>query len=104
MELFGSKGKKKGKRERKKERKKQERRKEFLICIQQDATFLGLFYPETVLHFSGGTSTHHQESIQLYLQHLRSNSSTIVAGSSNGMTNTRCCRYSCLPAGNDKRE
>jgi hypothetical protein len=27
-------------------------------------------YLETVLHVSGGTSTHHQESMQLYLQHL----------------------------------
>jgi hypothetical protein len=27
-------------------------------------------YPETALHISGGTSTHHQERIQLYLQHL----------------------------------
>jgi hypothetical protein len=27
-------------------------------------------YLETVLHVSGGTSTHHQELIQLYLQHL----------------------------------
>jgi hypothetical protein len=27
-------------------------------------------YLETVLHVSGGTSTHHQEGIQLYLQHL----------------------------------
>jgi hypothetical protein len=25
---------------------------------------------ETVLHISGGTSTHHQERIQLYLQNL----------------------------------
>ena len=25
-----------------------------------------------------------------------SNSSTIAAGSNNGVTNTRCCRYSCL--------
>ena len=25
---------------------------------------------ETALHVSGGTSTHHQERIQLYLQHL----------------------------------
>jgi hypothetical protein len=35
-----------------------------------------------------------------YLSHryccLRSNSSTIATGSSNGLTNTRCCRYSCL--------
>jgi hypothetical protein len=27
-----------------------------------------------------------------------SNTSTIVAGSSNGVTNTRCCRYNCLPS------
>jgi hypothetical protein len=27
-------------------------------------------YLETALHISGGTSTHHQERIQLYLQYL----------------------------------
>jgi hypothetical protein len=27
-------------------------------------------YPETALHVSGGTTTHHQQLIQLYLQHL----------------------------------
>jgi hypothetical protein len=27
-------------------------------------------YPETALHVSGGTSTHHQERKQLYLEHL----------------------------------
>jgi hypothetical protein len=27
-------------------------------------------YLETALHISGGTFTHHQERIQLYLQHL----------------------------------
>ena len=27
-------------------------------------------YLETALHVSGGTSTHHKERIQLYLQHL----------------------------------
>ena len=27
-------------------------------------------YLETALHGSGGTSTHHQERIQLYLEHL----------------------------------
>jgi len=27
-------------------------------------------YLETALHVSGGTSTHHQERIQLYLQHV----------------------------------
>jgi hypothetical protein len=29
-----------------------------------------LFYLETALHISGGTSTNHQERKQLYLQHL----------------------------------
>ena len=73
-------------------------------------------YLETALHVSGGTTTHYQEHIQLYLQHLvflllparyrgrfgtaellcSSNPSTIAAGSSNGVTNTRCCRYSCM--------
>jgi len=27
-------------------------------------------YLETALHVSGGTSAHHQERVQLYLQHL----------------------------------
>jgi hypothetical protein len=27
-------------------------------------------YLETAVHVSGGTSTHHQERIKLYLQHL----------------------------------
>jgi len=29
-----------------------------------------LFYLKTALHISGGTSTHHHERKQLYLQHL----------------------------------
>jgi len=41
-----------------------------LIYIQQDATLHSLFYLETALHISGGTTTHHQERKQLYLQHL----------------------------------
>jgi len=69
-------------------------------------------YMETALHVSGGTTTHHQERIQLYLQHLlfvtplllpativeelELNPSTIEAGSRNGVTNTRCFRYSCI--------
>jgi len=40
------------------------------IYIQQDATLHSLFYLESVLHVSGGTTTHHQERKQLYLQHL----------------------------------
>ena len=72
-------------------------------------------YLETALHVSGGTSTHHQKRINCiysiwYLSHryyylplsnssnCSSNSSMIAAGSSNGLTNTRCCRYSlCAP-------
>jgi len=45
-------------------------RKYIPIYIQQDATLHSLFYLKTALHVSGGTSTHHQELIQLYLQHL----------------------------------
>jgi len=58
-------------------------------------------YLETALHVSGGTSTHHQERIQLYLQHLVFVTllllpAAIAVGSSNGVTNTRCCKYSCM--------
>jgi len=72
-----------------------------LIYIQQDATLHSLFYLETALHVSGGTSTHHQERKQLYLQHLvfvrpLLPPAAIAAGGSNGLTNTRCCRYSCM--------
>jgi len=83
------------------------------IKMQRYTVYL---YLEIALHVLGGTSTHHQERIQLYLQHLVfltlllppaaiveelelvwmcSRSSMIAAGSSNGVTNTRCCRYSC---------
>ena len=44
--------------------------KNILVYIQQDATLHSLFYLETALHVSGGTTTHHQEHKQLYLQHL----------------------------------
>jgi hypothetical protein len=52
---------------------------------------------ETALHVSGATSTHHQERIQMYLQHLVFVTqlllfATTAAGSSNGVTNTRCSR------------
>jgi len=36
-----------------------------LIYIQQDATLHSLFYLETAVHVSGGTTTHHQERILL---------------------------------------
>jgi len=46
------------------------RHKNIVVYIQQDATLCGLFYLETALRVSGGTTTHHQERKQLYLQHL----------------------------------
>jgi hypothetical protein len=45
-------------------------RKNILIYVQQDATLHSLLYLETALHVLGGTTTHHQEHKQLYLQHL----------------------------------
>jgi hypothetical protein len=56
-----------------------------LLVLLGDLTFMGkctvsisnnmqlytvYLYLETALHVSGGTSTHHQERIQLYLQHI----------------------------------
>ena len=79
--------------------------------IQRYTVYL---YLETALHVSGCTSAHHQEHTQLYLRHLVlvkpllltaaiaeelelcSNSSMIAAGSNNGLTSTRCRRYSCV--------
>jgi len=48
-------------------------------------------YLETAVHVSGGTSTHHQERIQVYLQHLVFVTAlllpaAIAAGSTNGVT------------------
>jgi hypothetical protein len=40
--------------------------KNILIYIQQDATLHSLFYLETALRASGGTTTHYQERKQLY--------------------------------------
>jgi hypothetical protein len=45
-------------------------RNNILIYVQQDATLHSLFYLETALHVLGGTTTHRQKHIQLYLQHL----------------------------------
>jgi hypothetical protein len=44
--------------------------KNILIYIQQAATLHSFFYLEAALHVSVGTTTHHQERKQLYLQHL----------------------------------
>jgi hypothetical protein len=41
------------------------------MCISKNMQHYTVYlYVETALHVSGGTSTHHQECIQLYLQHL----------------------------------
>jgi len=40
------------------------------MYIQQDSTLHSLFYLETALRVSGGTSTNHQERKELYVQHL----------------------------------
>jgi hypothetical protein len=45
-------------------------RKYIPLYIQQFATLHSLFYLETALHVSDGTTTHHQERKQLYLHHL----------------------------------
>jgi hypothetical protein len=40
-------------------------------CISNKMQHYTIYlYLETALHVSGGTSTHHQESIQLYLHNL----------------------------------
>jgi len=44
--------------------------KNILIYVQQDATLHSLFYLETALYVSGGSTTLHQERKQLYLQHV----------------------------------
>ena len=51
-----------------------EERKCLLIIFQHISNKIQLYTVylslETALHVSGGTSTHHQEHTQLYLQHL----------------------------------
>jgi hypothetical protein len=40
-------------------------------CLSNEMQHYTIYlYLETALHVSGGTSIHHQEGIQLYLQHL----------------------------------
>jgi hypothetical protein len=85
------------------------------MYIQHDSTLHSLFYLQTALNVSGGTITHNQERKQLYLQHLLFVKPLLLSGLSvlwvaytthrtlkpaadgnNGLTNNRCCRYSCL--------
>ena len=91
-------------------------RNNILIYIQQDAT-LHIYFIRKLLYMfrvvpppiirSTNNCTYsiwYLSHRYCYLQGVRhpqhtqtsSNSSTIAAGSSNGVTNTRCCRYSCL--------
>jgi len=56
--------------------------------------YIVCFIWRTALHVLGGTTTHHKERKQLYLQHLVFVTplllpASIAAGSSNGVTNTR---------------
>ena len=82
----------------------------FQYIFNKMQRYTAYLYLETALHVSGGTSTHHQELIQLYLQNLvcvtpicryRKRVGTglsvlWVAYAIYGVTNTRCCRYSCM--------
>jgi hypothetical protein len=43
-------------------------RKNILLYIQQDGTLHSSFDLKSALHVSGGTTTHHQERKQMYLQ------------------------------------
>jgi len=76
------------------------------IIIQQDATEYSLFKPANCSTCFGRYFTHHQELITLYLQYLalmrplllllRSCPATFTTGSSTGLFNARCCRYSVM--------
>ena len=81
------------------------------IYIQQDATLHSLFisgncctcfgwylHPSSGAHTTVSTASgicHPVTGICRYRGRVF-NSSTIAADSSNGVTNTRCCRYSCM--------
>ena len=85
-----------------------------LICIRQDATLCSLFifgncstcfgwylHPSSGAHTTVSTASGACQTVTATCcYHGRvetsSNSSTIAAGSSNGLTSARCCRYSCV--------
>ena len=65
-----------------------------------------IYFWKTALRVSGGIPTHRQEHTQLYLQYLVLVKplllpAAIAAGSSNGLTSTRYCKYSCVCAPDD---
>jgi hypothetical protein len=91
-----------------------------LLILLGDLTFMGkcivsilnkiqrytvYFYLETALNVSGGTSTHHQERIQLYPQHLVFVTPLLLSAAIVEELEpvwvccgwrTRCCGYSCM--------
>ena len=71
-------------------------RNNILICIQQNATLHSLLYLETALYVSGGTTTHHQERKQLYLQHLVFVTPLLLPAAIVKELELLYCRYSCL--------
>src|SRR5215475_7504442 len=60
-----------------------------LLVLLGDLTFMGLCIVSIVQYTC--IRVRHPQHTQ-----TGSNSSTIAADSSNGVTNTRCCRYSCM--------
>jgi hypothetical protein len=98
-----------------------------LLILLGDLTFMGTYvvsifqyifnkmqrytvylYLETALHVSGGTSTHHQKRIQLYLQYmvfvtlLLLSAAIVEELEPTGLSvlwvayAVRCCRYNCM--------
>jgi hypothetical protein len=60
-------------------------------CISKNAALYSLFYLETALHVLGCTSTHHQERIQLYLQHLVFVTPLLLSAAIVEELELRCC-------------
>jgi hypothetical protein len=68
---------------------------EMFQCISNKLQCYTVYYIwKTALHVSVGTSTHHQDCTQLYLQHLVFVTPLLLLAAI--VTNTRCCRYSCM--------
>ena len=78
------------------------------VYIQQDATLHSLFisgncstyfgwylHPSSGAHTTVSTASGTCQTVTA-TSHYSSISSTTAAGSSNGLTSTRCCRYSCV--------
>ena len=71
------------------------------IYIQQDATLHGLFISGKLLYVFRVVPPPIIRSTQLHLQHLVLVKplllpAAIAAGSSTGLTSTRCCKFSCV--------